>query len=319
MNIPIHVNKYNSKDEFLEFLNTKNNFIKIYTDASKTSERTAFAFFDQIYNYGVVYRCNDYLSVFSAEMLAILHALQYVLKNFSNYTQSYFLILCDSMSVVNALCNKNINLSPHYTIYKIRSLVYELSIKNLFIEFCWVPSHSGILGNELVDKLAKSSYSVICNCPVSYTDLNDYIKDLMIKRWELSLAHTRQVKGKWLAEITPKPSTSSWFEKSTKFLDRQLITAICRLRIGHCKIPSHLYRLKLTDNESCIYCNYEICDLQHLFFDCKQFSVQRLLLICQCQDLLGKCDLPKNIFDLLKFPLLYNSIFQFIQSTVGSI
>lgn len=318
MDMYITVNRFNSKFDFLEFIDTKQDYIKIYTDGSKSKDRTSFAFYDSFQSLGQVFKCNNAFSIYSAEILGMIYAVEYITSQYHN-KQKKFLILSDSMSALQALQNKSINASQNYLVYKLRLLVLNLKNSDVQIEFIWVPGHSGILGNELVDTLAKSSDNVTdTECPVPFTDLTLFIKTMMLKRWSLYLDSTRQCKGKWLEAIAPSPSTKAWFERDSNYLGREFISTLCRLRIGHCKIPSHLYRLKLVDSASCTYCNTNtICDLQHLFFVCPKFNLDRLFFICQLQDF--NVPIPNNVQTLLKDSQLYVIVYKFICNTIGRI
>ncbi|XP_049869350.1 uncharacterized protein LOC126369100 [Pectinophora gossypiella] len=272
--------KFESKFEFYKFLDSKPDYIKIYTDGSKTNNRTSFAFYDSSTKAGKVFSCNNMFSVYSSEILAIIYALKYISVNYCSNSFK-FLILSDSMSALLALNNNCISNKCNYLIYELRNLITSLFNNNIVVEFCWVPGHSGILGNELVDALAKSSSNVAVSdsYKVPHSDLVLHLKTILLNRWTLALNSSRSVKGKWLAEIAPAPSTKAWFERASTYFGRRYISTMCRLRIGHCKFPAHMFRLKLAVSTSCQYCNLAFCDLDHLIFNCKTFNVQRLLFI----------------------------------------
>ncbi|KAF0757415.1 RNA-directed DNA polymerase from mobile element jockey, partial [Aphis craccivora] len=97
-------------------------------------------------------------SSFTAECYAITEALQLIL----NFASKNYLIASDSMSCSLQALNSNpfnSHLSP--LILRIKSLIFILNQLNYNIQFLWVPSHTGIHGNEVADNLAKSSSSLI--------------------------------------------------------------------------------------------------------------------------------------------------------------
>ena len=72
-----------------------------------------------------------------------------------------FIIFSDSLSVCKAM---NHTTSKNPQIQKLLEKFHEL-LANKEIVFCWIPSHIGIQGNEMVDKQAKTSLSLE---PTSY-------------------------------------------------------------------------------------------------------------------------------------------------------
>ena len=88
------------------------------------------------------------ISIFRAEQLAIIMALEWIIEN---NPESKYVIFCDSLSVLIDL--KELNLS-HFTL-KIRNLLFKLNQPQTQVHFEWIPSHCGIKGNDQADTLAK--------------------------------------------------------------------------------------------------------------------------------------------------------------------
>lgn len=315
--VAVDIIKFESKYEFLDFLIDNNSYIQLYTDGSKMQHRTSFAFYDSFLNTGKSYECNNNFSVFSTELLGLIYALEHINDNYC--AKNKFLILSDSMSALQAIKNNNIRASVNYLILKLKSYVSSLCKRNIIVRFCWVPGHSGIIGNETVDKLTKSTVNIqTCNLKVPHSDLVPFVKQNMIRRWSNYLLVSRETKGKWLAEIVPQPSIKSWFETNKMFFERPFTSTICRLRIGHARFPAHLFRLKLSESASCVYCYHNNCDLEHIFFQCPQFNLQRLRFIALCTDT-GIETIPDTVQKLLKLPQLYPIIYNFVLNTIGGL
>jgi len=129
--------------------------LKIYTDASKTSDnRTSAAFYVSEVKLEENVRLSDNLTIFAAELVAILLALEWVHSEQNIDKEKPVTIFSDSLSAVDALeigrsaCRPNL-------VNKILHVLAEISND---ITFVWIPSHIGIQGNEIVDRLA-SNYS----------------------------------------------------------------------------------------------------------------------------------------------------------------
>ncbi|GFY54648.1 uncharacterized protein TNIN_204101 [Trichonephila inaurata madagascariensis] len=90
------------------------------------------------------------MSVFSAELTAILVALQHILV--SSYR--HFGVYTDRISALESL--HSITERRHPTVMEILLLLPKLERKGFDIIFSWVPGHMGILGNEQADNAARS-------------------------------------------------------------------------------------------------------------------------------------------------------------------
>jgi len=124
-------------------------YIQIYTDASKITEKLGIAFVVPEFNIKIGKRITDGLSVYTGEMLAILLALQWV-----EDIKPLKTICSDSSSALLSLKNNqtdsrmDILLEIYHTLFRIRNM-------GLIVRFVWVPAHVGVEGNERADKMAK--------------------------------------------------------------------------------------------------------------------------------------------------------------------
>ena len=95
-------------------------------------------------------RLPDSASVFTAEVWAIIKALEQI----KDYNASKYIVFTDSLSGLQAL--HHMKLEHPLMGMVIRNCVL-LNIAKRDIVFCWVPSHTGIMGNEKADSAAKSA------------------------------------------------------------------------------------------------------------------------------------------------------------------
>lgn len=130
------------QQEFNGHLEKIPEFIKIYTDGSKKSNRVGAAFTSD--NVNESFKLPQCCSIFTAELFALWKAVNYGEKTRS----TNIMIWSDSLSAINALTSEE---HPHPLIARIQDKIYATTKRYRFL---WLPSHCGIKGNEKADKLA---------------------------------------------------------------------------------------------------------------------------------------------------------------------
>jgi ribonuclease HI len=106
---------------------------RIFTDGTKSLEGAGGAMYNETNQISIKFKLSENSSIFAAEATAVIRALQ-------SDDETY---------------------KRHFLINKIEKIWRNLSEVGKTVQFCWIPSHCGIGGNEMADKLAKSSLS---NC-----------------------------------------------------------------------------------------------------------------------------------------------------------
>ncbi|GFX57757.1 putative RNA-directed DNA polymerase from transposon BS [Trichonephila clavipes] len=149
------------------------------------------------------------MSVFSAELTAILVALQHIIV--SNHR--HFCVYTDSISALESLHFATEHRHP--TVIEI-ILLRKLESKGFDVIFSWVPEHVAILGNQQADSAARSM-SDHMQWPVCYRDLNTSTQNYIHRVWQVT----------WDQQILNKlhsihPSTSHWAALSERRLDIRL-------------------------------------------------------------------------------------------------
>lgn len=130
--------------------------IYIYTDGSKIStvKSVSSASYCSQLNTQILNSINTNASIYTAECLAIDNAIKIALENKNKNVT----IVCDSLSALEALGNPKISVKTNPIIFEIRQKIYKfktINNHNNDINFLWIPSHKGIINNEIVDNLAK--------------------------------------------------------------------------------------------------------------------------------------------------------------------
>ena len=124
------------------------NYQQIYTHGSKEDSKVGCAVISD--NHSNMQRIPDDSSIFTAEAKAIDLALDFISTCVAN---NKFIIFSDSLSVLKAI---NHTSSKNPQIQKLLEKYHELLAYKEIVH-CWIPSHIGIQGNEMVDKQAKTS------------------------------------------------------------------------------------------------------------------------------------------------------------------
>lgn len=224
------------------------------------------------------------------------------------------LILSDAQNVIRAIYGSTLEYKINYIICNIKELLYNMN-KSKAVEIKWVPSHSGIQGNELADKAANShwneDHSDILKIP--YTDFYVLLKEKEKLRWEGHWKEKIKTTGKWYASIQQNLPARPWYNNIKEYTDRKYVTILNRLRFGHCQTPAHLFRMKIITEDKCNYCNQQAADLDHLFLNCTKFHIQRLLLISELSEVSSV--IPTSVIEMLKNIRNYRAIYKFVCRT----
>ena len=161
---------------FYDIIQTKYpHFIKIYTNASKSAHGVGFATFQD--NITLLHKLPPETCIFSAETQAIYEATILAKTIISND----ILIISDSLSALLALQN------PQPSNEITQNIQKELKSTSKNIDFIWVPSHTGITGNEMADKTADLATRIITHPTISdlpSNDINTSIKHKILLKWQ---------------------------------------------------------------------------------------------------------------------------------------
>ena len=110
-----------------------------------------------------------YASVFTAESLDLLAAVQIIVENKLQRSS----IFSDSLTVLQTLEHQLIPLyHKHYVLCQIKEVLLEAHLLNLEIYLIWIHAHVGIIGNERIDKLAKEATQLegTLDMPIPFSD-----------------------------------------------------------------------------------------------------------------------------------------------------
>ena len=243
------------RSKFREILPRYDGFCKLYTDGSKSNEQTASAYYT---SFGTrAFRISNNASIFSAEIEAIRAVLNYIKVSWLDK----FVIFSDSKSVLESI---ELQDSSNPLIIDMLQTVYKLINKQKkVIEFCWVPSHVGIQGNEEADAAAKAALNlpIPVNFPVPYTDHFPKVKTYINNCWQL---YWNSKSTQKLYEMMPLIGNFN-----VNCLKRKEQVVIHRIRIGHTRL-THSHKMEGRPAPRCVLCNEEIT-VKHFMLHCRRY------------------------------------------------
>jgi ribonuclease HI len=243
------------------------NSIQIFTDGSKSPDTglTAAAVFIPHFKYSIERRITDHVSVYTAEMIGILMALQWVEE-----VHPRDVVICsDSYSALMSI-NSGKSASRQDILYEILQNLYRIYRIGVNISFLWVPAHVGVEGNEEVDQLAKRSLKrnvIDINVSLSKTEVKAIIKSALNKMWQQKW--DKESKGRHLYNIQNKVGV-----ERSKYGSRKEDAIISRLRIGHTCLNYSLFIIGKRVSENCDKCGLPET-VEHVLIHCIEYNRER--------------------------------------------
>lgn len=262
------------------------NQIPIYTDGSITEDGRGCAV---VYpDHTMLYRLPPTFTIFSCELFAIKQAL-YTISQTNDENQ--YNIFSDSQSAIVSIKDRQSN---NNLVQEVHTLLTELSLAKKAVSLTWIPSHSGILGNEQADASAKEATRQPQTNPIpptTHQDIITYIKRKTKTKW----------KDHWLSNPNSKLHDVRGNSVTPYKLDninRKQQAAITRLRIGHSKI-THSHIISRTPAPTCDHCNTSLT-VQHVIIQCPQHESWRKTYRIP-KDLPAALNEGSNVTNLLQF------------------
>jgi ribonuclease HI len=250
--------------------------LKCFTDGSKNHIGVGSGFCilrgDQIIKSSK-FKLASYCSVFQAQLLAILQAIKYINSKFSSTT---VIIFTGSQTAIKALQDSN---SLTFLIQQVFTEVTKGKEKELKFKFTWIRSHSGEVGKEMADSLAKQgavSHRSIDFELIPMSFIKKYIHnnniDIWNRRWTSS--STGETTRRYFPTIQSRLIVKHTFKPD--FYVTQLLT-------NHGKFNFYLNRFKLKNNPDCDFCVGITDNAEHIIYYCPNFDDKRQQLINQIQ------------------------------------
>ena len=132
-----------------------------------------------------------------------------------------------------------------------------------------------------------SLYSATQSHKIPFSDFKEKAKKLAIKNTSEFIQNKFEKKGKEFYQYYHQENARPWFYK--KNLSRNIVFTINRARSNHYNLNFSLAHIEIVNDPSC-ECGNEIQDLEHIFWQCPQYDIQRHMFIKKLQQL--KFQLP---------------------------
>ena len=174
-----------------------------------------------------------------------------------------FIIFSDSLSVLKAM---NHTSSKNPQIQKLLEKCHEL-LAYKEIALCWIPSHIGIQGNEMVDKQAKTSLSLEpTSFKIPFSNYKPSITKYILEEWQTSWNYSI---GNKLLDIKP---TIGEYQSVVRNIRKEEVV-LARLRLGHTRV-THSYLLQGEEHPQCVGCDAPFT-VRHFLLECGDFAQVR--------------------------------------------
>ena len=263
-------------------------YLQIFTDGSKneSTSEVGCAFAIPEFQLTRKFKLNGQLSIFSAELTAIIEALKWV----NTERPDKVVILSDSLSSIRSIRSGNSNSRPDLLI-QINQLIDSIIRANIILYMDWCPSHCNVIGNDLADEAAKagSSYGRALSLRLGKTEAYGIIKKKVKQKWATQWKnHGRGFRWELSSELPVKMVQYSD--------DRRMDRLYTRLRLGRNGIRfnnqfhndidplcPHCGEIEYTDHYL-LFCNFHFIQRQAMFkkitdafSDIKNITVDTLL------------------------------------------
>ena len=273
--------------------------LKIYTDASKTQDnRTTAAFYVPEIELKENVRLSNNLTIFAAELVAILLALEWVSSAENLDRQTPVTVFSDSLSAIDALELGKSTCRPNL----VNKILQLLAVISNNITFVWIPSHIGIRGNEIVDRLAQSattSKTIDLCVPLELKEMYKLVEKYICDRWQNSWLECST--GQQYKSIEPLVSLNVKYTSTNR---RKEIT-ITRLRLGKCCLNAYLKEISAHPDGLCQNCHTAETVEHFLLHCCNRVSVS---LRSACHELKIEPKLAIVLSDHRLIDVIYNNL-----------
>uniref|UniRef100_A0ABD2WBI3 RNase H type-1 domain-containing protein n=1 Tax=Trichogramma kaykai TaxID=54128 RepID=A0ABD2WBI3_9HYME len=215
-------------------------------------------------------------SIFTAECCAIKEALTYI----ESLDNKKFVIVSDSLSATISIQSPGAGRKVSALILDIKERLASYANNNLDkkVSLLWIPSHMGIVGNEVVDAVAKEATKNQPPDPafIPSSDLSESFALEAKNNSNIKNMVESRERGKQYFEEFYSTCSTPWF--SNVKIPRRHIVMINRMRANHTCLAESLERKNIISDAGC-RCGCDKETLNHILWDCRLYQTQRKVLL----------------------------------------
>lgn len=286
IDLSLEISKHSAPDILyhlaLEKIANYNEYFKIYTDASRTSDgKIGIGFYMVEGDRQVAKRISNNCSIYAGELTAIIESLKfYIETNKNGANLKPIAIFSDSLSVIKSINMSKISSRPNL----INSFYDTVRLISPQINLIWVPSHIGLTGNELADKLAQEATDrdpIDLEIGLEISELKCIVQKHIIAKWQ----------SRWDNDASQYHKIQPIVNNKIKTINksRKLETALTRLKFGCCCLNNYLQKIKCHPDGLCSHCRVPETIL-HFLTECPQNECSSKIA-----EELKKLKLPKTV------------------------